>query len=63
MENLSKRFATAHHEEGARISSEHFKHGHRSYIPRGKQEMKRLLRRLADVREERFILKELRSEF
>jgi hypothetical protein len=59
--SMSKRYAVAQHDETAVLSSKSFKHGHRNYIPPGKQAAKRMRRRMADRRETVLVMREWRK--
>jgi hypothetical protein len=59
--SMSKRYAVTPYDETAVLSSKSFKHGHRNYIPSGRQSAKRMRRRMADRRETMFVMRELKK--
>jgi hypothetical protein len=59
MANANKKIATWGHNEDALKTSSWYAHGHRSYVPRGAAKIRRIVRRIADVKAARAAWREV----
>jgi aspartate carbamoyltransferase catalytic subunit len=61
MASVAKKIAVSCFNETSTITSMSFAHGRRSYVPKKWQKTKRLFRRIADVKAERYAWKDEQS--